>query len=166
MRIEELHLGELGISTLSSLFVNANRDPKKGEPAKASDFFYFTPQTEESEKINAIACDTFFSLIADDKMPSWAVAIAPVSILRSSRINGKVPKCRAWMSKGVLLIAPVITGDKLFVPLAIIEAATGQVSVIDVDTGTAREIFIANAKKETYWATNIELQLIGSVTYG
>ena len=146
--------------------MNANRDPKKGEPAKASDFFYFTPQVEESEKISAIACNTFFSLIADDKIPSWAVAIAPVDKLRSSRINGDIPKCRAWMSKGVLLIAPVITGDKLLVPLAIIEAATGQVSVIDVDTGTAREVFIANPKHDTYWAINVEIQLVGSVTYG
>lgn len=167
LRIEELHLGELGISTLSSIFVNANRDPKKGEPAKPSDFFYFTPQLDESEKISAIACSTFFSLISDEKMPSWAVSIAPVDKLRSNKSSKcAIPQCRAWMRKGVMLIAPIVQGDKAIAPLALIDGVEGQISVIDIDTGTAREIFVANAKKEVYWAVNVEFQLIGSVTYG
>ncbi|MGL5923090.1 hypothetical protein [Chroococcidiopsis sp.] len=166
LRTEELHLGELGISTLSSIFVNANRDPKKGEPAKPSDFFYFTPQVDEREKISAIASNTFFALVEDEKMPSWAVALAPIDRIRKSKNGNDVPKCRAWMRKGVMLIAPQIKGDKAIAPLALIDGVEGQVSVIDIDTGTARDIFVANAKNEAYWAINVEFQLIGSVTYG
>lgn len=167
LKQEDLHLGELGISTLSSIFVNTNRDPKKGEPAKASDFFYFTPQLEEGEKISAIACSSFFSLIDDEKMPSWGVAIAPVEAIRKSKNDTNlIASPRAWMKKGVILIAPKIQGDKLISPLVLVDGIEGQVTVIDVDTGTAREIFVANLKKETYWATNVEFQLIGSITYG
>ena len=99
-------------------------------------------------------------------MPSWAVAIAPIDKLRTNKKGGEVPTCRAWMRKGVMLVAPQIKGDKAIAPLALIDGIKGQVSVIDIDTGTAREIFVANAKKETYWAVNVEFQLIGSVTYG
>lgn len=167
LRTEELHLGELGISTLTSVFWNANRDPKKGEPVKGSDFWHFTPQMEESEKISAIACTTFFSLISDEKMPSWAVSIAPVDKLReSNKSKCAIPQCRAWMRKGVMLIAPQIKGDKAIAPLALIDGVEGQVSVIDIDTGTAREIEVANAKKEVYWAVNVEFQLVGTVSYG
>lgn len=166
LRTEELHLSELGISTLSSIFVNANRDPKKGEPAKPSDFYYFTPQVDESEKISAIASDTFFALVEDEKMPSWGVAISPIDKLRNSKKGGEVPKTRAWMRRGVMLIAPVIKRDRAIAPLALIDGATGQLSVIDIDSGTTREIFIENKEKETYWAVNVEFQLVGTVSYG
>ncbi|MGL5927189.1 hypothetical protein [Chroococcidiopsis sp.] len=166
LRTEELHLGELGISTLTSVFWNANRDPKKGEPVKASDFWHFTPQVDEGEKISAIASNSFFSLVSEEKMPSWAVSLAPIDQLRKGKNGGETPKCRAWMRKGVMLIAPQIKGDKAIAPLALIDGVEGQISVIDIDTGTAREIFVANAKKEVYWAINVEFQLIGSVTYG
>ncbi|MGL4618747.1 MAG: hypothetical protein ACRCZS_06765 [Chroococcidiopsis sp.] len=166
LRTEELHLSELGISTLSSILVNVNRDPKKGEPALPRDFFYFTPQVEEGEKISAIAADSFFALVEDEKMPSWSVAIAPIDKLRAGKKGGEIPKCRAWMRKGVMLIAPTIKGDKATSPLALIDGIEGQVSVIDIDTGTAREIFVANAKKEVYWAVNVEFQLVGTVSYG
>lgn len=166
LRTEELHLGELGISTLTSIFWNANRDPKKGEPVKASDFWHFPPQLDKSERISGIACDTFFSLVEDEKMPSWAVAIAPIDLLRQGKKNGEIAKCRAWMRKGVLLVSPQIKGDKVLAPLALVDGIEGQIAVIDSDTGTAREIFVANAKKDTYWATDVEFQLIGSVTYG
>ena len=166
LKQEDLHLGEFGISTLTSVFWNANIDSKKSEPAKASDFWYFTPQVEESEKISAIACSVFFSLVDDEKMPSWAVAIAPVDKLRSNKKGGVIPQCRAWMRRGVMLIAPVIAGDKVIVPLALIDGAEGQLALIDPDTGTAREVFIANAQKDSYWVTNVEFQLVGTVSYG
>lgn len=166
LKTEELHLQELGISELTKHFVNANLDLKKNPASKASDFWHFTPQAEESEKISAIASDSFFSLVTEEKIPSWAVAISPIDLLRKGKKGGEVPKCRAWMRKGVMLIAPKVQGDKAIAPLALIDGVEGQISVIDIDTGTAREIFVANAKKEVYWAINVEFQLIGSVTYG
>lgn len=157
---EQLHLTELGISTLTACFVNSNRDPKSGTAAKPSDFWYFTP-IDDGDKLDPVACSCFFSLIADEKLPSWALAIAPVDQLRSSRSNGSIPDVRAWMRCGVLLIAPKITDGVVKVPLAIVDGIEGRVAVIDADCGTVHEVFIPNAKKETFWQADVEFQLVG-----
>lgn len=156
---EQLHLAELGISTLTACFVNSNRDPKKGESAKPSDFWYFTPK-DDGDKLDPVAADTFFNLVSDEKMPSWALGIAPVDKLRSSRGNGSIPSLRAWRSAGVLLIAPKISGGYLKVPLALVDGVEGKVSVIDADSGVCSSVFIPNAKKETFWQADVEFQLV------
>lgn len=157
-RLEQLHLEELGVSTLTACFVNANRDPKKGEPAKPSDFWYFTSSNQE-DKLDGSACDAFFSLVADEKIPSWAVALAPIEKMRASRANGRVTKPRAWMKRGVLLIAPRIENNKLCTPLAIIDGVTGRIPVIDVDSGATKEIVVFNNEKSTFWLQDAEFQL-------
>lgn len=156
---EQLHLAELSLSTLTACFVNSNRDPKSGVPAKPSDFWYFTPK-DDGDKLDPVAADTFFSLMADEKMPSWALAIAPVDELRSSRVNGSIPKFRAWMRRGVILIAPKISDGVVKVPLVIVDGVEGRVAVIDADSGVVAEVFIPNAKKETFWQADVEYQLV------
>lgn len=155
-----MHLQELGIATLSSIFVNANSDPKKGEPAKPSDFFYFKPQ-DDSEKISAIASDTFFSLVAEEKMPSWAVSLAPVEKLRIARANGSPASTRAWIKRGIMLIDPHVVGTVVQVPLALIDGVGGDLSLIDIDTGTTYKVRLDNPKAQSYWATDVELELTG-----
>ena len=149
---------ELGIATLSSIFVNTNRDPKKGEPCKPSDFFYFK-SIDEFEKINPKAADTFFSLLNEGKMPSWAVSIAPVDELRTSRANLSPATPRAWIKRGVMLIAPVLNSDSVFVPLALVDGVSGAIPLIDVDAGTVYNVSIDNPKEESYWATDIEFDI-------
>lgn len=164
LRQEELHLQELGIATLSSIFVNANRDPKKGEPAKPSDFFYFKP-IEDSKKISAIAADTFFSLVAEERMPSWAVSLAPVEKLRQYRANVTPPSTKAWVKRGVMLIAPQLNGTKVKVPLALVDGVSGAISLIDIDAGVAYKVLIENPKNESYWASDVEFDILGGL-YG
>ena len=43
---------------LTSVLVNVNRDPKKGEPAKPSDFFYFDLKND-GPRIPSSCADTF-----------------------------------------------------------------------------------------------------------
>lgn len=155
---ERLHLAELGIAQLTSAFINANRDPKSG-PCKPSDFWYFTP-IDDGNKLDPVAADTFFSLVQDEKMPSWALGIAPVDKLRSSRGNDSIPECRAWMRRGVLLLAPQVSNSVVKVPLAIVDGIEGTTAVIDADSGVVHELFIPNAKKETFWQADVEFQLV------
>lgn len=157
---EQLHLAELGISTLTACFVNSNRDPKSGSPAKPSDFWYFTPKDGDGDKLDPVAADTFFSLVSDEKMPSWALAIAPVDKLRSSRVNGVIPKSRVWMRRGVILIAPKISNGVVKVSLALVDGIEGRVAVIDADSGVVAKVFIPNAKKETFWQADVEFELV------
>lgn len=156
---EHLHLGELGISTLTACFVNSNRDPKSGNAAEPSDFWHFTPK-DDRDKLDPVVADCFFSLIADEKLPSWALAIAPVDQLRSSRVNGSIPTCRAWIRRGVMLVAPKISDGVIKVPLAIVDGVEGEVAVIDADSGVVHQVFIPNAKKETFWQADVEYELI------
>lgn len=157
---EQSHLDELGIATLTAVLVNCNRDPKKSEPAKPSDFWYFTPQDEQEPRLDAVAADAFFSLVQSERMPSWCVAIAPVDRLREVRANGPVPKCRAWVKKGVLLITPRIEDGVVKVPLAIVDGVAGSTSVIDVDSGATRQVIIPNDKGEAFWVADAEFQLV------
>lgn len=160
MHQEQLHQEELGIATLSALFVNSNRDPKKGEAAKPSDFFYHKPNTEE-DKISPTACATFFSLVNDEKMPSWAVALAPVDKLRVGKDDGAVVSVRAFVARGVLLLAPIAVGNKVKVPLAIVDGVNGSTILRDVDSGTTYKISILNPRMETYWIKDVEFDLLG-----
>lgn len=156
---EELHLHELGIATLTACFVNANRDPKKGEPAKPNDFFYFKPRSQDV-KLDPVACDVFFSLVSDEQMPAWVVSIAPIEEMRKARGNGAVPKCRAWVRRGIMLLCPRIQGNKVVSPLVFVDGAEGTIDVIDSDSGATRSIFVANKDSETYWQTDVEFDLV------
>lgn len=163
-RSEQLHLEELGISTLTACFVNANRDPKKGEPAKPSDFWYFASQAFQ-DKIDPVVADTFFALVAEEKIPSWAVALAPIEKLRASRGNGSnISGARAWMRKGVLLLAPRIRGTSVVAPLALVDGVQGNSNVIDIDSGVCREVLIPNSKGEAFWLKDAEFELSTNVS--
>lgn len=159
LQSEELHLQELGIATLTSCFVNANRDPKKGEPSKASDFYYFQSK-DQKIKIPAPACDTFFALTKESKLPGWAVAIAPLEIIRANKGNGKpLPgRVRAWSGNGILLIMPHIEGNVVRCPLALVKTKRqGAVSLRDVDAGTAFQIDLPAGEQR--WVLDAEFVL-------
>lgn len=156
---EQLHQEELGIATLSALFVNSNRDPKKGEPAKPSDFYYHQPQKEE-DRISPTACATFFSLVSDEKMPSWAVALAPIDKLRAGKDDGAVSLVRAFVARGVLLVAPSVDANRVKVPLALVDGVGGAIAIRDIDSGEIRKISIPNQKGETYWVKDVEFDLV------
>lgn len=140
------------------MFVNANRDPKKGEPARPSDFYHFQV-IEEGDRIKEAAANAFFSLVADEKMPSWAVSIAPIDKLRSSKNDDSPPQTRALMCRGVLLLAPQIQDDAVKVGLALVDGVEGNVNLIDTDSGSTYQLFIPNAKKESFWRQDWELML-------
>lgn len=105
-----MHLQELGISTLTACFVNSNRDPKKGEAAKPSDFFYFN-NTDEAIAIPPSAANAFFSLADAGLLPNWAVAIAPVEKLASARNHHAPPALRALISDSLIILCPRIDGE-------------------------------------------------------
>lgn len=118
---EELHLTELGIATLTSCFVNSNRDPKKGEAAKPSDFFYFAPAENEDIRISASVANAFFALADAEKLPGWCVAIAPVDKLLKSR-NGVADNPSVWVGEGLVLINPVVKDGFVRFPLGFVQS--------------------------------------------
>lgn len=129
---EELHLAELGIATLTSCFVNSNRDPKS-EAAKPADFFYFTPTDDEGDRISSAAANAFFALADAGKLPGWCVALAPVDKLAKSR-NGDPCTPVVWIGEGIVLIHPVIDDGLVRFPLGFVQAS----GEIVADGGTVK----------------------------
>ncbi|WP_375496157.1 hypothetical protein [uncultured Nostoc sp.] len=122
---EELHLQELGIATLTSCFVNSNRDPKS-EAAKPSDFFYFTPAEDEGERISSVAANAFFALADSGKLPGWVVALAPVDKLAKSRDSSPVDPV-VWVGEGLVLIMPNVEDGLVRFPLGFVDGVSGKV---------------------------------------
>jgi hypothetical protein len=153
----DLHLDELGIASLCALFVNANRDPKKGNPAKPSDFYRFA---DNDDKLAAHACDAFFSLVADKLLPSWALAIAPLEELRSQRKFDSFPRPRVWLADGVMLICPHFSGDRVFAPLALIEHSGGIARVSDPDNDKIYDVLLESTPEGecAYWEKDFEAE--------
>ena len=132
---KNLHLNELGIATLTSCFVNANR-AKKGKASNASDFFYFAPREGiNAVRLNAYACNSFFSLIKDNKLPKWVMGIAPLKRIRECKDDGFVPSSRALVGVDCLILSYTKYGDKVFSPLSFIGFSHGTTMVVDADTG-------------------------------
>jgi hypothetical protein len=102
------------MATLTSYFVNANRDPKKGSGVTPSDFFYFKP--DASSDISPDVATTFFSLVKDGLLSNWAVGVLPIKELSALKDKGRVAKRRAFVGVdcNILAICPEIIGYKLF----------------------------------------------------
>lgn len=158
IRQEQLHLGELGVATLSALFTNANRDPKKGKPASPSDFFYFAPKQTQVD-IPSTAADAFFSLVADEVMPSWALGIAPIDKLRQVKQNRPVSRPRAWVGEGALLLLPRVEGQVVQAAIALLDGVSGSVLVMDIDSGTTFSIEVLSS--DSRWVLDAEFELGG-----
>lgn len=155
---EELHLEELGIATLSALFANANRDPKKGQPASPKDFFYFQREEDEGPKIPVAACDAFFSLVADGLLPGWALGVAPLERLRTCRSkNGTVRKPRAWISDDLILILPRVEGKEVVAALALSNGVSGFVELRDPDVEAEFCLNLSEAI-DVGWGLDIEFE--------
>jgi hypothetical protein len=102
------------MATLTSYFVNANKDPKKGSGVTPSDFFYFKP--DATSDISPDVATTFFSLAKDGALSNWVTGLLPVKELAALKDKGRVAKRRAFIGVdcNVLVICPAIVGQKLF----------------------------------------------------
>lgn len=154
---DELHMQELGISSLCALFVNANRDPKKGKPAKPADFYRFK---DADNKLPAIACDAFFSLVDDRKIPGWAVGSAPLDELRRDRLFNPVRKPRALVGEGILLLCPRINDSEISAAMAIVDSTGGIIEVYDVDNNQRYNVLIDEVEEadQAYWVVDFNCE--------
>jgi hypothetical protein len=154
-----LHLAELGIATLTSCFINANRDPKSS-PAKPSDFFYFN-STDEQIQIPSMCANAFFALADAGLLPSWVVAIAPIDKLKSVQDDTRVIAPRAWVGDGVVLMLPRLDGETVKFSLGFQDLPEnfpgGSVVVHDVDTGEEKAIALTSGG--TKWILDGEVGL-------
>jgi hypothetical protein len=152
LQSEELHLEELGISTLISCFVNANRDPKS-EAAKPSDFFYFQPKEIDTVRIPPAVANAFFALTDIAKLPPWVVQMAPLDRLTKSRDSSPSPSPVVWIGEGIALILPYISNGVVKFPLGFIEGSTSG-SIL-----TSGNYWVKVPKQEACWILDGELAI-------
>lgn len=161
---EELHLQELGIATLSALFANANRDPKKGMPASPADFFYFSREEKPEVEIPTLACDIFFALIAEEKLPAWVLDIAPIENLRKCRSKTpptKLPRPRAWIGEDLVLILPRVNSPKeASAVLSFNNGVREMVELQDIDTDTSFILQFSECS-EVMWSIDAQFERFG-----
>ena len=151
---------ELGVATLNALFVNANRDPNKSQPAKAQDFCYFKPDTETKVVVPSTAAEAFFSLVKESRMPEWVMSIAPLDQLRGAVKDGtgKVTRPRAWIGPDILLLKPRLEGSQIKAPVALVNGAVGVACLIDIDSGAAYTIELPDEPPR--WTLEAEFTLL------
>lgn len=156
---EHLHLQELGISTLSALYVNSQSDPKKSQRATPRDFQYFAAAEIDVEVPSTIA-DSFFSLITDEVLPGWALAIVPLPSLRKAKRGLPVSRPRALVGDGVLLLLPQVAGEAILCGMAVLDGGgvSNVVSVHDIDNPETT-FLITLPDGERQWILNAELNL-------
>lgn len=137
---EKLHCQELGIATLTSYFVNANKDPKKGSRVTPADFFFFQP--DASTDIAPDVATTFFSLIDDKMVPPWVVSLIPVKSFTQIRSRGNITKPRALVGieANVFIISPKIYTYNIYcqfiVAWEVNLTESSRIKVKDVDNST------------------------------
>ncbi|MHC5779708.1 MAG: hypothetical protein ACYTXP_38940 [Nostoc sp.] len=119
-------MAELGIATLTSCFINSNRDPKS-VAAKPTDFFYFTPADDEGEKISSTAANAFFALADAGLLPGWCVACSPLDKLVASRDKREMVNPVIWVGEGLVLIMPVVEQGLVRFPLGFVDSVSGDV---------------------------------------
>lgn len=155
-RRQDAHMDELGIATLTSCFINANRDPKKGKPAKASDFFYFAGD----DTLDPAIANAFFSLIPDKLLPSWVVHASPIDLLKRSKTNGSHPRRRrVLLGDGVAIFAPEVTVDAIYSDFAVFNSADwGWTWIEDVDTKDRFEVFVEPPEYDQQYSRDLTLE--------
>ncbi len=153
-RRQDAHLNELGTATLTSCFVNANRDPKKGKPAKPSDFFYFGG-TEDS--LSPAIANAFFSVTKDLLMPDWVVHISPIDLLKQYKTDGgAITGKRMLIGDGIAIFFPEISEQEIFSDFVVFnEAIWGWQSVRNVDTNTEYQIFVEPPEYEQQYCRDV-----------
>ncbi|BDA74362.1 hypothetical protein CAL7716_085280 [Calothrix sp. PCC 7716] len=126
----------MGIATLTACFVNSNRDPKKSQPAKPQEFFYFWQKPEDEVQIAPVIAAAFFELLASKLIPGWVVALAPIEKLRKAKPQSSVSikGIRALSGDGIFLLLPSIQDGVINARLAFVEDSSCS-EVRDVDSG-------------------------------
>lgn len=145
--LEEKHLEEIGICTLIATLINVNIDSKKSKLASPEDFYRF--KKEEKFKISAASADSFFSLAKSGKIPSWAIAIAPLNELVSARTHKEPSGIRALSGSGFFALSPIFQGGELFSPLIIIDRAESTIILQDLDSDRSCTILNPEFKGES-----------------
>lgn len=149
---------ELGIATLTSCFVNSKRSKDSDPRTTPNDFYYFQPKGGDGVQVPPAAANAFFSLVNDNLLPGWALALAPLDKLRASKDSRPHALPRAWIGDGILLLLPKVADNEVQFELGLVDEAKGLTKLHDVDTGTEFIVKLPE-NQQSMWVLNGEFRL-------
>lgn len=130
---EQLHLQELAIAQLTSVYVNSQKT--KPPYTSPKDFCLFRPS---EQRFSPILCRVIKSLLREKKLPNWVIGWLPHDELTQGDTlpDHAVPvkHLRALMAPGVVIFSPNVTDNYIKFPLALIEGVQGSKRVYCIDT--------------------------------
>ena len=133
---EDRHAAEIGTAVLTALTINMNRDPKSSAPpTKPKAFFHFR-SLEEDTGISKEAARAFFDLANSGDLPPWALQQVHKDLDDFAKLEDNtlpVPKDRALVGKGCLIIAPKIINDEVHSSLVIWENPAEYIELVKVE---------------------------------
>ena len=104
------------------------------------------------------AANAFFSLVNDNLLPGWALALAPLDKLRASKDSRPHALPRAWIGDGILLLLPKVADNEVQFELGLVDEAKGLTKLHDVDTGTEFIVKLPE-NQQSMWVLNGEFRL-------
>lgn len=156
---ERLHHEEITTAQLASLLYRFNVTKP---PFRTTEEFCFfrSKEYQYSESL----CNTFYSLLNDQKIASWAIAELPVDEFEAG-VTDEIPTTpRAFIARGILFLCPqVINEEWIQAEIACFDGSIkpGVHIVIDVDTREAYRISIPSDARniEHHYVVEIATQI-------
>lgn len=121
-RQEELHENERPTALLTSVFINANRNPKKSKPVKYEDYCFYVPASLRNLP-NAEYGSAAMRLMNQEQFPGWALFI--YKDLKTVATSLAPPRL-ALRAQDALILAPAIKDGVVKGMLVAQETAFGQ----------------------------------------
>lgn len=136
---EQDHRKELPTALSTSIYANSQKTkPPYFSPV---DFCFF--HNPEESRIPSDICDAFTELSRDEMLPTWALEYAPVEDLRKNVKGTKTVRSRAWMTKGLIVVLPVTSGNLVSgMAIASEDVPSGKITLWDIDTQEAHTIVV------------------------
>lgn len=154
---KDYHFLEGPTSLLTSVFSNANRDPKKKrEPYKMEDFFLY--QSLEDRNIpSSIFGSAAMELIKNKEFPQWAL-FAFKALKEAS--NGHPPEVLAYIGEDAMVLGPVIDGKELKGMFIGKESSYGKERILASPCGMQLKVIIPRLQGKVYAEENIAMHII------
>lgn len=141
------------MAQLIAVYVNSQKT--KPPYYSAKDFLLFAPEIESGYSPDT--ANTFLSLSRENKLPPWAIAIAPVEEIRKAA-NDQPPRYpRALTCRGLILICPAIGLESVRSELVLADddCPSGTVMMWDLDTGESFSLLVEGVPEG-----EVELRLV------
>ena len=151
------HMQEQPVALLSSIFANANRDPKKKkDPYKIEDFYLFQQLEDRNIPSSAFGAAAM-ELVKRNLFPNWA--LFSYKDLKASA-NGQPPSVLAYICDSALILAPVITGQSVSGMVIAQEASYGKNLLMESPCGKTIKVAMPIYNSKFYAEENVSMPLV------